>query len=48
MPSVSSRRGYGVAQLERFAKLVPKDKLARELMKAFTPAPTDKPKAGGH
>src|SRR5262249_51202344 len=35
----------GVAQLEKFAKLVPTDKLAPELIKAFTEEPTDKPKA---
>jgi predicted Zn-dependent protease len=34
-----------VAQLEKFAKLVPDDKLTPELVKAFTAAPSDKPKA---
>jgi tetratricopeptide (TPR) repeat protein len=34
-----------LAQLERFCKLVPTDKLAPELIKAFTPAPSGKPKA---
>jgi tetratricopeptide (TPR) repeat protein len=34
-----------LTQLEKFAKLVPKDQLAPELIKAFTAAPSDKPTA---
>jgi hypothetical protein len=37
-----------VAELKEFEKLVPKDQLAPELVKAFTETPdTDKPKAQG-
>jgi tetratricopeptide (TPR) repeat protein len=39
---------YAITQLEKFAKLVPNDKLAPELIKAFTAAPTDKPTAEAH
>jgi hypothetical protein len=35
----------GISQLEKFAQLVPSDKLAPQLIKAFTAAPTDKPTA---
>jgi tetratricopeptide (TPR) repeat protein len=39
---------HALTQLEKFVKLVPDDKLAPELIKAFTAAPTDKPTAGAH
>ena len=36
-----------LTQLEKFSKLVPGDKLVPELIKAFTPSPSNKPKAEG-
>jgi tetratricopeptide (TPR) repeat protein len=36
-----------LTQFEKFIKLVPGDKLVPELIKAFTPAPSNKPKAEG-
>jgi tetratricopeptide (TPR) repeat protein len=36
-----------LTQFEKFIKLVPGDKLVPELIKAFTPAPSNKPKATG-